>query len=221
MPHEPALPPIGLAVGLPLGASTSMASQATALGTLLEEDEELAPERVRTPERGVGGMASPPSAGNTSARIRPLRLVSMSSTPTGAASVASVGNDDRDGGSIGSRRSLSFEGASPVAFMRDTRRFSRRRSPSVSTSSAEGGKRCSTTSSDSRVLHDVEEGEVRPGSEVAELKRLVEQLEMEKQTMQEDIEGWQARCQGLEMQLKHEKEQGVFLRERVRKRESR
>lgn len=71
------------------------------------------------------------------------------------------------------------------------------------------------------MLHDVEEGEVRPGSEVAELKRLVEQLEMEKQTMQEDIEGWQARCQGLEMQLKHEKEQGVFLRERVRKRESR
>lgn len=221
LPNEPSLPAIGLGVGLPLGsltASTSMASQATNLGTLIEEDEELAPERVRTPERSAESMTSPPSGSNPSFKIRPLRLVSMS-TPTGT-SVSSAGTvePDRDSGSIGSRRSLSFE-ASPVGLVRDTRRFSRRRSPSISASSAEG-KRCSTTSSDSRVLHDVEDVE-QPAttSVVGDLRRLVEQLEMEKQTMQEDMEGWQARCHGLELQLKHEKEQGVFLRERVRKRE--
>jgi hypothetical protein len=215
--------PIGLGVGLPLGslgASTSMASQATNLGTLMEEDEELAPERVRTPERTVEGFTSPPSGSNPSFKIRPLRLVSMS-TPTtnGNASVSSVSTTEvvGDSGSIGSRRSFSFE-ASP-GMIRDPKRFSRRRSPSIGAGS-ESGKRCSTTSSDSRVLHDVEDVESRdPGVGVVELRRMVEQLEMEKQTMQEDMEGWQARCHGLELQLKHEKEQGVFLRERVRKRE--
>lgn len=115
------------------------------------------------------------------------------------------------------------------------------------TSDFSGNKRssvASTHTSGSRVLNEVEDTlqssekeDVRssalrrrsitvsgqnpiPAEEThAELKRLVAHLEMERHTMQEDLEGWQSRCQGLEMQLKHEKEQGVFLRERVRKRE--
>lgn len=57
--HGPTLPPpIGLGVGLPLGspgASTSMACQTTTLGTLMEVDEALVPERVWTPGRAIAG----------------------------------------------------------------------------------------------------------------------------------------------------------------------
>lgn len=230
-PSNPGLG-IGLALGIgALGASTSMASQATNLGTLMEEDEEVVPAEdgmsghatdpagIFTPDRsGVRGVTSPSSvtSSNTSFKIRPLRLVQNTSISTVSGSVSSTEVDLRD-----SRRSLSIDTPSPVGQIIAAKRFSWRRTESFA------AKRSSTASSlDSRVLHDVEDAEPRRavafpdvGPSVEELKRQVEQLEMEKQTMQEDMDGWQARCHGLEMQLKHEKEQGVFLRERVRKRE--
>lgn len=230
-PSNPGLG-IGLALGIgALGASTSMASQATNLGTLVEEDEEVLPADdmtsghptdlggIFTPDRsGVRDITSPSSitSSNTSFKIRPLRLVQNSSiSTTVGGSVSSTEVDPRE-----SRRSLSIETPSPVGQIIAAKRFSWRRTESFA------AKRSSTASSlDSRILHDVEDTEPRRtvfpdvSTGVDELKRQVEQLEMEKQTMQEDMDGWQARCHGLEMQLKHEKEQGVFLRERVRKRE--
>ncbi|KAJ9093184.1 hypothetical protein QFC21_006501 [Naganishia friedmannii] len=280
-----------------LMASTSMASQATNLGTLIEEDESevAAPEprideeredgekekmlvnSVFTPDRAlqlaIGTADSPDVHSATSFKIRPLRLLSMSSNSTNSFSSAPA---DQDAQSVGSRRSLSIEAlispstgkaienashVTPLALSDPPKRFSVKRNSAgmgsklfsnYTTDFAGNNKRSSVASSHtsgSRVLNEVEDtphgnnekDDLRSssafrrrsmtisgqnlitttssssGETVDELKRLVAHLEMEKHTMQEDIEGWQSRCQGLEMQLKHEKEQGVFLRERVRK----
>ncbi|KAJ9110820.1 hypothetical protein QFC22_006677 [Naganishia vaughanmartiniae] len=294
-------PPLGACALNELGiegllASTSMASQATNLGTLIEEDEsevvaaepgvddalEAGRERekekgmagsVFTPDRAkhsASGMADSPDVSSaTSFRIRPLRLLSMSSNSTNSFSSTPM---DQDAQSVGSRRSLSIEAlrspstgkatengthVTPLSLSDPPKRFSIKRNSagmgsklfSSYTSDSGSNKRSSVASSHtsgSRVLNEVEETprshnekeDIRSfallrrrsmsvsgqnpipsssGETVDELKRFVTHLEMEKHTMQEDIEGWQSRCRGLEMQLKHEKEQGVFLRERVRK----
>ncbi|KAJ9105590.1 hypothetical protein QFC19_003572 [Naganishia cerealis] len=278
----------GLGIG-GLLASTSMASQATNLGTLVEEDESevaavepvvdhagdaekenesmladlvMTPERASQPATGAG--ISPDVSSATSFKIRPLRLLSMSSNSTSFSSTPI----DPDAQSVSSRRSLSIEAlrspssgraieagnyVPPLALSESSKRFSSKRNSAgmgsklfSSYTNDFANKRFSVTSNatcGSRVLNEVED--ITPhtdkddslpsfalrrrsvtvsgqsaavSGEVDELKQLVAHLEMEKHTMQEDIEGWQSRCQGLEMQLKHEKEQGVFLRERVRKR---
>jgi hypothetical protein len=46
------------------------------------------------------------------------------------------------------------------------------------------------------------------------------ELEMERDALQEDVDLWRKRCNGLEERLELEKKENGILRERVRKRES-